>query len=133
MTVDAQTVQAGTAEKVGIFIQSCSYFLVTFIVGFTLNAKLTGILFAAVIPSMTLVVVTGTSVLSHYSKKAAECTTSAASIAESAIKAVQVVQAFDAFDCLTGEHRHHLNVARRAGMKKAAAGAVLLGGIFFIA
>lgn len=131
--MDAQTVQAGTAEKVGIFIQSCSYFVTSFAVGFILNAKLTGILFAAVIPSMTLVVVTGTTVLSGYSKEAAECTTLAGSIAEGAIKAVQVVQAFDAFESLTGDHRKHLGFAMRAGIKKAVAGAVLLGSVFFIA
>ncbi|KAI9052998.1 hypothetical protein LZ554_003268 [Drepanopeziza brunnea f. sp. 'monogermtubi'] len=133
LTVDAQTVQAGTAEKVGIFIQSCSYFVVVFIVAFFLNPKLAGILFAAVLPPLALVVVTGTSFLSNYSQEASERTTSAASVAESAIKAVQVVQAFDAFDSLTGDHRNHLDVARRAGVKKAVAGAVLLGSIFFIA
>ena len=133
MTVDAQTVQAGTAEKVGIFLQSVSYFLVAFIVGFSLNARLTGILFAAVIPSMTLVIITGTSVLGAFSKQVSERTTSAASIAEGAIKAVQVVQAFDAFECLTNDHQRHLKEAMRAGMKKAVAGAVLLGSVFFIA
>lgn len=74
--------QTGTAEKVGIFIQSCSYFVVAFIVGFILNAELTGILFAAVIPTMTLIIVTGTTVLSRFSKEASESTTAAASIAE---------------------------------------------------
>ena len=91
LTADAQTVQSGTAEKVGIFLQSLSYFVVAFIVGFILNARLTGILFAAVIPSMTLVIFIGTSVLNRFSKEAANDTTSAASIAEGAIKAVQVV------------------------------------------
>ncbi|PVH82159.1 ABC transporter-like protein [Cadophora sp. DSE1049] len=133
LTVDAQTVQAGTAEKVGIFLQSVSYFLVAFIVGFSLNARLTGILFAAVIPSMTLVIITGTSVLGAFSKQASERTTSAASIAEGAIKAVQVVQAFDAFESLTSDHQSHLKDAMQAGMKKAVAGAVLLGSVFFIA
>lgn len=82
---------------------------------------------------MTLVVITGTSVLGGFSKEASEYTTSAASVAEGAIKAVQVVQAFDAFEYLTGDHRDHLRYAMRAGMKKAVAGAVLLGSVFFIA
>ena len=133
MTVDAQTVQAGTAEKVGIFLQSISYFIVSFIVGFLLNARLTGILFAAIIPSMALVIITGTSVLGIFSKEASECTTVAASVAEGAIRAVQVVQAFDAFEPLAGDHRDHLRHAMRVGMKKAIAGAVLLGSVFFIA
>ncbi|KAH6723123.1 P-loop containing nucleoside triphosphate hydrolase protein [Leptodontidium sp. MPI-SDFR-AT-0119] len=119
LTVDAQTVQSGTAEKVGIFLQSVSYFLVAFIVGFSLNVRLTGILFAAVIPSMTLVIVTGTSVLGAFSKAASESTISAASVAEGAIKAVQVVQAFDAFESLTSDHQSGLRDAMRAGMKKA--------------
>ncbi|TVY16808.1 Phosphatidylcholine translocator ABCB4 [Lachnellula arida] len=133
LTVDAQTVQSGTAEKVGIFLQSISYFLVAFIVGFVLNARLTGILFAAVIPSMTIVVCTGTTVLSGFSKESSESTAEAASVAEGAIKAVQVVQAFDAFDTLTKDHEKHLKVAMRVGVKKAIAGAILLGSVFFIA
>lgn len=125
--------QAGTAEKVGIFIQSISYFVGAFIVGFILNAKLTGILFAAVIPSMALVIYTGTSVLHHFSKDVSDSTTLASSIAEGAIKAVQVVQAFDAFDVLTKDHENHLRRAMRFGVSKAVAGAVLLGSVFFIA
>ena len=133
LTVDAQTVQAGTAEKVGIFIQSLSYFATAFIVGFILNARLTGILFAAVVPSMTLVVITGTTVLNRYSKDAAESTTLASSIAEGAIRAVQVVQAFDAFDTLTNSHQSNLKTAMGFGFRKSISGAVLLGSIFFIA
>jgi ATP-binding cassette subfamily B (MDR/TAP) protein 1 len=133
LTADAQTVQSGTAEKVGIFLQSLSYFVAAFIVGFILNARLTGILFAAVIPSMTLVIVIGTSMLNRFSKEVSDDTTSAALIAEAAIKSVQVVQAFDAFDTLTTAHKAHLTDAMRVGIKKAVAGAVLLGSVFFIA
>ncbi|KUJ06999.1 P-loop containing nucleoside triphosphate hydrolase protein [Mollisia scopiformis] len=133
LTADAQTVQSGTAEKVGIFIQSISYFVITFIVAFILNARLTGILFAAVIPSMILVIIIGTSILNHYSNRVLEGTSSAASIAEGAIKAVQVVQAFDAFESLTADHENHLTRAMKDGVKKANTGAIMLGSIFFIA
>lgn len=114
-------------------MQSCSYFIVAFIVGFALNARLTGILFAAVIPSMTLVVVIGTSTLNKYAKAAAESNAIANSIAEGAVKAVQVVQAFDAFDALTGSHHNNLIIAMRYGAKKAVTGALMLGSVFFIA
>ncbi|ESZ93817.1 hypothetical protein SBOR_5812 [Sclerotinia borealis F-4128] len=133
LTADAQMVQAGTAEKVGLFLQSCSYFVVAFIVGFILNARLTGILFAAVIPSMALVVVVGTSTLSKYAKAAAESNTIANSIAEGAVKAVQVVQAFDAFEALTNSHHANLIEAMGYGAKKAITGALMLGSVFFIA
>jgi ABC-type multidrug transport system fused ATPase/permease subunit len=118
---------------VGIFIQSVSYFVVAFIVGFILNTRLTGILFAAVIPAMAMVVFIGTTVLSRYSKDSSKCTTAAASIAEGAIKAVQVVQAFDAFEPLTNDHRSYLSQAMDFGVLKAVSGAVLLGSVFFIA
>jgi ATP-binding cassette, subfamily B (MDR/TAP), member 1 len=133
LTVDAQTVQSGTAEKVGIFIQSVSYFVVAFIVGFILNARLTSILFAAVIPAMAMVVFIGTTVLNRYSKDSSKCTSSAASLAEGAIKAVQVVQAFDAFEPLTNDHKNHLAQAMEFGVLKAVSGAILLGSVFFIA
>lgn len=104
-----------------------------FIVGFTLNARLTAILFAAVIPSMGLVVYIGTGFLSICSKEAAEYTSTAASIAEGAISAVQVVQAFDAFEPLTRDHRQSLQNASKFGIRKSFAAAVILGSIYFIA
>lgn len=82
---------------------------------------------------MAIVTITGASVTSHFSKQAAECTSSAAAIAEGAIKAVQVVQAFDAFESLTTDHQNHLTSAMKKGVKKAVAGAVSLGSILFVA
>ena len=104
-----------------------------FMVGFILNARLTGILFAAVMPSMAMVIFIGTTVLNRYSKESSECTTSAVSVAEGAIKAVQVVQAFDAFESLANDHKIHLAQAMEFGILKAIAGAILLGSVFFIA
>lgn len=133
LTADAQVVQSGTSEKVGLFLQSISYFIVAFAVGFWLNARLTGILFAGVIPSMACVVYVGTMYVGRYSKQATESTTLASAIAEGAIKAVQVVQAFGAAETLNEEHAKHLKEALKHGVKKALAGAMLLGGIFFVA
>ena len=133
MTADAQTVQSGTAEKVGLFIQSVSYFVAAFIVGFILNARLTGILFAGIIPSMALVIYLGAWILNKFSKQSADCISSASSIAEGAVKGVQVVQAFDAFESLTADHHSHLAEAMRVGVKKALVGAVLLGSVYFLA
>lgn len=107
--------------------------MASFIVGFILNARLTGILMAAVIPSMTIVVFTGTNLLNRYSKRASESTTTASAIAAGAIKAVQVVQAFGAFGPLVAEHESSLKEAMVHGVKKSVTGAVLLGSVFFIA
>jgi ABC-type multidrug transport system fused ATPase/permease subunit len=131
--VDAQIVQSGTAEKVGLFIQSISYFVSTFIVGFILNARLTGILIAGVIPSMTLAVIMGTMLLNRFSKSASESTTAAASVAEGSIRTVQVVQAFDAFGPLIADHTNNLKEAMRYGVQKAISSAILLESVFFVA
>ena len=90
-----------------------------FIVGFTLNARLTGILFVAVIPSMGIAVYCGTGYMNSYSKKSAEYTSKAISIAEGAISAVQVVQAYDAFGLLVDEHQVSLQKALKYGVRKA--------------
>ena len=133
LTVDAQTVQSGTAEKAGLFIQSISYFVIAFVVGFTLNARLTGILFLAVIPSMAAVIYFGTTSMNRFSKHGSEHTSAAASVAEGAFKAVQVVQAFDAFTSITKEHEKSLSKAMNFGVMKALTGAIILGSVYFIA
>jgi ATP-binding cassette subfamily B (MDR/TAP) protein 1 len=82
---------------------------------------------------MTMVIIIGTTVLNRYSKDSAECTTSAAAVAEGAIRSVQVVQAFAAFEPLTSTHKSHLERAMEVGVLKAVKGAILLGSVFFIA
>lgn len=130
LTGDTEIIQMGTSEKVGLFIQSISYFVAAFLVGFVLDAKLAGILFAAVIPAMTIAVCTGSTVVSKLSKKAAECSEKASNVAEGAIHAVQVVQAFNAISILSDDHCRILDSTVRQGIRKACAGALLLGTVF---
>ncbi|KAI9699955.1 MAG: hypothetical protein M1836_002489 [Candelina mexicana] len=133
LTADAQTIQLGTSERVGLFIQSISYFVSAFTVGFLLNAKLTGILFAAIIPTMAVIVCTGTTFVSKYSKKASEYTESASSLARGAIDAVQVVQAFGALQILSEMHARLISQSVRFGIRKAIVGAAMLGGVYCVA
>ncbi|KAF1837016.1 P-loop containing nucleoside triphosphate hydrolase protein [Decorospora gaudefroyi] len=133
LTEKTQTIQLGTSEKVGLFIASISYFLSAFTVGFILNARLTGVMFVTVIPSMACVVYFGTKTVSNFTKQAAVYTEKAASIAESAIRAVQIVQAFGLFERLGEEHLHHLQSALRTGVRKSIAGALMLGSVYFVA
>ena len=117
----------------GLFIQSISYFVAAFTAGFVLNARLTGILFAAVIPTMALIICSSTTVVSQLSRRASECTDRAAAVAEGAIKAIQVVQAFGALKVLSDEHVAHLGRAAHFGIKKSIAGAAMLGSVYFVA
>ena len=131
LTGSTQTIQLGTSEKVGLFIQSISYFIAAFTVGFVLNARLTGILFAAVIPTMVIFVLTGTTIVSKTSKQATGFFDRAATAAEGAIGSVQVVQAFGAINILSENHYCILRQALRKGITKSIAGSVMLGAVYF--
>ncbi|GAB7345698.1 hypothetical protein MBLNU457_3976t1 [Dothideomycetes sp. NU457] len=133
LTEKIESIQIGTSEKVGIFIQSISYFVAAFVVGFILNAKLTGILFAAVIPTMTIIVIFGSTVVAKYAKEASTGSEEAGKLAESAIGAVKVVQAFGMADYLSTEHMKRLRSAAHYAVRKSAAAAIMLGGVYFTA
>ncbi|KAI9798066.1 MAG: hypothetical protein M1833_004963 [Piccolia ochrophora] len=133
LTADTQTIQLGTSEKVGLFLQSISYFVAAFTVGFILNARLTAILFAAVIPPMALIVCGGSTLVSRFSRAASEISTEAAAIAEGSMKAVQVVQAFGALEILSDKHVELLGKAAAKGVRKSFAGAIMLGSVYFVA
>lgn len=133
LTADTQTIQLGTSEKAGLFISSISYFLAAFTVGFMLNARLTGILFAAVIPPMAIVICLGTHTVSKFSRRAGEWTEAATSVAETAIRSIVDVQAFGVSELLAKEHLDTLIKATKCGVEKSIAGAALTGCVFFIA
>ena len=127
------TIQVGCSEKVGLFIQSMSYFTAAFTVGFILNARLTGILFAAVIPSMTVVVAFGSTSVSKLTRKISRHTEQSSAIVESALRSVKVAQAFDMIDQICDTHRLHLDESTKLGVRKAIVSATELGSTFFIA
>lgn len=131
ITADMQAIQVGTSEKVGLFIQSISYFIASFIVGFILNATLTGILVAAIMPAMILIVIFGTTVVSRMSTTVSRIADTATSIAQGAISAVQVVQAFGAMNVLADDHERIISSAAGAALRKSLASALMLGGIYF--
>ncbi|KAM0721189.1 hypothetical protein Q7P37_003476 [Cladosporium fusiforme] len=133
LTAKIETIQVGTSEKVGIFLQSLGYFIAAFVVGFILNAKLTGILLAAVIPAMVIIVATGSSWVSRLSKRLSACTEQANGVLESALRSVKVVQAFDFEDNISQKHSSHLEEAAVAGIRKAIVAASVLGLMYFVA
>nr|XP_023907978.1 multidrug resistance protein 1-like [Quercus suber]POF16576.1 leptomycin b resistance protein pmd1 [Quercus suber] len=126
-------IHAGCSEKVGIFIQGISYFVAAFIVGFILSPKLTGILLAAVLPTMIIVVTLSSRYVSRHAKRAGEHSEQANGIVESALKSVKVVQAFNMMGSLCKDHRFHLQEGIRSSIGKSVAAAVQVGAIFFVA
>ncbi|CAK3922291.1 related to multidrug resistance [Lecanosticta acicola] len=127
------TIQAGCSEKVGIFIQSLSYFVAAFVVGFILNAKLTGILLASVVPALTLCFAFLSPAVSKFSRVASQYNGQANELVESALRAVKIVQAFDMIGKLCQQHIGYLDSQTDANVKKAAFAASQSGAIYFIA
>ncbi|QIW95154.1 hypothetical protein AMS68_000672 [Peltaster fructicola] len=133
LTSKVETIQVGTSEKAGIFLQSLSYFVAAFVVGFILNAELTGILLAAVIPLTIFIVAFGSSWTSKLSASAAEHTETASGIAEAALRAVRVIQAFDLGEKICQQYSSSLGKATVIIVRKQIISACMLGCIYFVA
>lgn len=133
LTEKVESIQIGTSEKVGIFIQSISYFISAFVVGFILNPRLTGVLFAAVIPAMLLIVTIGSSAVNRFASQASSFNEQAGKIAEAAIAAVKVVQAFGMADEMEAQYEQYLKGAASYAIKKSTASALMLGAVYFVA
>jgi ABC-type multidrug transport system fused ATPase/permease subunit len=133
LTEKMDTIQAGCSEKVGIFIQAISYFVAAFVVGFLLDAKLTGILLVSVVPAVSVCFFVLSPIVAKYNRKAGEKNDQANDIAESALSAVKIVQAFDMISGLCQKHLEFLNEATRISTKKAVLAALQAASVYFIA
>lgn len=133
LTEKCESIQIGTSEKVGIFLQSISYFIAAFVVGFILNARLTAILFAAVIPCMTIIVTIGSSTVTKFANRASEYTEQAGKLAESCISAVKVIQAFGMGEEMGKKHYDLLQNATAHAIRKSTTSAIMLGSVYFVA
>ena len=128
-----ETIHAGCSEKVGIFIQSISYFIAAFIVGFVLSPKLTGILLAAVLPTLSIVTVLTSKYGSRYAKQVSEHSSAANAVVESSIRSVKIVQAFSMMQSLCDKHTGYLTLKTHASIRKAIIAALQVGAIYFLA
>ncbi|KAF4550873.1 ABC transporter-like protein 13 [Elsinoe fawcettii] len=133
LTEKCESIQIGTSEKVGIFLQSISYFIAAFVVGFILNARLTAILFAAVIPCMAIIVTVGSSTVTKFANRASEYTEQAGKLAECCISAVKVIQAFGMGDEMGKKHHDLLQNATAHAIRKSTTSAIMLGAVYFVA
>ncbi|KAK4570181.1 hypothetical protein LTR86_002261 [Recurvomyces mirabilis] len=133
LSEQVDSIHAGSSEKVGIFIQSISYFVTAFTVGFILNAKLTGILLAAILPFLVLVSIGARHFESKCSSRVTELSTAANAIVESALRSIKMVQAFDMIADMCSDHSDCLSKKVRASVHKAIIAAVQMGSIYFLA
>ncbi|KAF3180667.1 hypothetical protein TWF788_006693 [Orbilia oligospora] len=133
LMVDVQTIQTGTGEKVGIFIQSISYFVTAILVGLILNAKFTAILMAAVIPSILLITVLCERLNRRFTKHLAETTTRASEMLSDVVRMITVIQSFGLSGLFRDKNREVLESGRYYGVRRSFIIAARLGFLFFLA
>lgn len=132
LTGDISTIQQGTSEKVGLVVNSISFFVTAYIVAFIKDAKLAGQL-VAITPAFLLMALVGGYFVQKYSGQVLEHVAAASSTALEALSNTTVVHAFTANSRLEKKFANSLATARGAGTKKAVASATQAGLLFFIA
>ncbi|KAK1994183.1 ABC transporter [Colletotrichum falcatum] len=129
---DITAIQSGTSEKVGIVICSLSFFVTVFVIAFTKQPKLAGMLIS-MLPAFMLSSFVGGGYITKNAVYMTEAIGKASSIASEALSHISVVQAFGAGPRLEAKFADHMITARKAGVKKAGAAAVQAGLLYFIA
>lgn len=132
LTGDITVIQGGTSEKVGVVLNTTSFFVTAYIVAFIKDAKLAGML-VAITPAYLIMSLVGGYYVQKYSGKMMEHVATASSIALESLSNTTVVHAFTANFRLEEKFASSLKIARGAGIKKAIASAGQAGLLFFIA
>lgn len=129
---DIQVVQSGTSEKVGMYIATISFFITAYVVGFTRDAKLAGMLISLA-PAFLLMGVLGGHFIEKFTGAVSAAIGQASSVASEALNHISVVHAFSAAPRLEKKFSSSMLEARKAGIKKANTSAVQAGALYFIA
>ncbi|KAJ4173935.1 hypothetical protein NW754_012926 [Fusarium falciforme] len=129
---DITAVQAGTSEKVGNIIVTMSFFVTVFVIAFTKQPRLAGIL-VCMLPAFLLSGILGGRYLGKFAIRQNDAAASASSIASEALSHVAVVQAFGAAPRLEEKFSEHMERSRKYAIVKASIAAVQTGLLYFIA
>ncbi|KAI1938758.1 mitochondrial chaperone [Ophidiomyces ophidiicola] len=128
---DIATIQNGTSEKVGLVLNSISFFVSGYIVAFIKDAKLGGAL-VSLLPAFLLMSLLGGAYIQKYTGRVVENVTASTSVALEGLSNIMVVQALTANSRLEAKFAGSLTLAKKAGIKKSIAAAIQAGLLFFI-
>lgn len=132
LDADLATVQAGTSEKVGIVIQSVSYFVAAYIVAFLKDAKLAGIL-VSLVPCFFLMTLGGNYFTKKYAGRVSDGTTKATAIASESLAHMRLIKVFGAAGRVESIYIGHLRSIQGAAVGKFLTASVQMGLLYFIA
>ncbi|EEQ28866.1 ABC multidrug transporter mdr4 [Microsporum canis] len=129
---DIEVIQAGTSEKVGLFIGTISYFVAAYVVAFLKAATIAAML-VSVVPIYFLMAFGGGHYIKKYSGRISTHINAATSIASSSLSHMSIVHAFNANARLETLFAHHLVSARMDALKKAITHSIQFGMLYFVA
>lgn len=132
LTSDITTIQQGTSEKVGIVLNSVSFFITAYIIAFVKDAKLGGEL-VSLTPAYLLMSLVGGYYTQKYASAMLKNVAGASSVAMEALSNATIVHAFSANAQLESKFAGLLGNAKVAGIRKAISIAVQSGLLYFIA
>ncbi|KAK2750386.1 ABC multidrug transporter mdr4 [Myotisia sp. PD_48] len=129
---DIEVIQAGTSEKVGLFIGTISYFVAAYIVAFIKVPRIAAML-VSVVPIYFLMAFGGGHYIKKYSTRITTHINAATSIASSSLSHMSLVHAFNANARLENRFAEHLVRSRMDSVKKAITHSIQLGLLYFVA
>lgn len=129
---DIAAIQSGTSEKVGTIITSFSFIITVFVIAFSTQPSLAGILIS-VLPAFLLSGFLSSKYIAKFTSKQNDATSHASSIASEALSHIPVVQAFGAAGRLEKMFTAFMTEARKHAIAKAAVASVQTGMLYFIA
>lgn len=132
LNTDIQTIQTGTCEKVGMMIAALSFLVTAYVVAFTRQAKLAGML-VSLLPAFLLVTLVGGVFFQKYASLMTDATATASNIAAETLSHITLVKAFEAESRLESKYAKHMQAGRTYGIKKGLVAAIQAGLIYFIA
>lgn len=132
LDADLSAVQAGTSEKVGIVVQSVSYFAAAYVVAFLQDAKLAGIL-VSLVPCFFVMALGCNHFTEKYAGRVSDGITKATAIASESLAHMRLIKVFGAAPRVESIYVGHLRATQGAAVGKFVTASVQLGLLYFIA
>ncbi|KAM3536199.1 hypothetical protein MY4038_000665 [Beauveria bassiana] len=129
---DIAAIQSGTSEKVGTIITTFSFIITVFVIAFSTQPSLAGILIS-VMPAFLISGYLSSKYIAKFMGLQNEGTSNASSIASEALSHIPVVHAFGAAARLEKMFTDFMTEARGNAIKKAAVASIQTGMLYFIA
>lgn len=129
---DLLAIQAGVSEKVGIVLQSVSYFVTAYIVAFIKDTQLAAMLFSLV-PAYFIMAFVGSHLSGKYRADVEKRMGLANSLASESLANIKLVKAFHAGRRIQAIYDGYLAATRRPAIGKLVTAAVQMGLLYFIA